>query len=174
MKLGLHLNDFAWPVAPERLGPLLAEIAQAAEAAGFSAIAVMDHVWQHPYAGQGPEGPVLEAYATLAYLAAHTSRARLLALATPVSYRFPGMLVKAVTTLDVLSGGRAWLGLGVGDYEPRRGDWASRTRRSAIATSSWRTRSRSACACGAASTARTSPTMASSCAWRGRSTPRKA
>ena len=117
MQLGLHLNDFAWPTVPDQVGPLLGEIAQAGEAAGFSTIAVMDHVWQHPYAGQGPEGPVLEAYATLAYIAAHTSRVRLLALATPVSYRFPGMLVKAVTTLDVLSGGRAWLGLGVGDYE---------------------------------------------------------
>jgi F420-dependent oxidoreductase-like protein len=117
MKLGLHLNDFTWPVASDRLGPLVGEIARAGEAAGFSTIAVMDHVWQHPYAGQGPDEPVLEAYATLAYIAAHTSRVRLLALATPVSYRFPGMLVKAVTTLDVLSGGRAWLGLGVGDYE---------------------------------------------------------
>ena len=117
MKLGLHINDFAWPVAPERLAPTLAEIARAGEAAGFAAIAVMDHVWQHPYAGGGPEGPVLEGYATLAYLAAHTDRAALLALATPVSYRNPGMLAKTVTTLDVLSGGRAWLGIGAGDYE---------------------------------------------------------
>ncbi len=117
MKLGLHLNDFAWPGAADRIGPLLGEIAQAGEAAGFAAIAVMDHVWQHPHAGQGPEGSVIEAYTTLAFLAAHTSRVRLLALATPVSYRAPGMLVKTVTTLDVLSGGRAWLGLGVGDYE---------------------------------------------------------
>ena len=77
----------------------------------------MDHLWQHPYAGEGPEGPVLEAYATLAYLAASTSRVKLMALATPVSYRFPGLLAKTVTTLDVLSGGRAGLGLGVGDYE---------------------------------------------------------
>jgi F420-dependent oxidoreductase-like protein len=117
VKLGLHLNDFAWPVSPVRIGPLIGEIARAGEAAGFAAIAVMDHVWQHPYAGMGPEGPVLEGYATLAYLAAHTSRVNLLALATPVSYRVPSMLVKTVTTLDILSGGRAWLGIGVGDYE---------------------------------------------------------
>ena len=57
MKLGLHINDFAWPVGPERTGPILAEIARAAEASGFERIAVMDHVWQHPYAG-APEGPV--------------------------------------------------------------------------------------------------------------------
>jgi len=117
VKLGLHLNDFAWPIAADGFGTTVAAIGQAGEAAGFEAIAVMDHVWQHPYAGGGPEGPVLEGYATLAYLAAHTSRVKLLALATPVSYRFPGMLAKTVTTLDVLSGGRAWLGIGVGDYE---------------------------------------------------------
>src|SRR5687768_17288799 len=112
MKLGLHLNDFAWPVAPDRVGSTLAEVARAAEAAGFDAIAVMDHVWQHPIMG-GPERPVLEGYATLSFLAAHTDRARLMALATPVSYRSPGLLAKTVTTLDVLSGGRAWLGVGV-------------------------------------------------------------
>ena len=116
MKLGLHLNDFAWPVQPDQVGPTLSAVARAAEGAGFDTIAVMDHVWQHPMMG-GPEQPVLECYATLAYLAAHTSRARLIALATPVSYRFAGMLVKTVTALDVLSGGRAWLGIGVGDYE---------------------------------------------------------
>jgi len=116
MKLALHLNDFAWPVAPTDYGRILTEIGQSAEAAGFSVIAVMDHVWQHPYAGD-PAEPVLEAYPTLTWLAAATERAGLLALATPVSYRSPGMLAKTVTTLDVLSGGRAWLGLGVGDYE---------------------------------------------------------
>lgn len=116
MKLGLHINDFTWPVAPDRFGPTLAAIAGAGEAAGFDAIAVMDHVWQHPWVGE-PEGPVLEGYATLAYLAAHTDHARLLALATPASYRHPGLLAKTVTTLDVLSGGRAWLGIGAGDYE---------------------------------------------------------
>lgn len=116
MKLGLHINDFGWPVGTERIASTIAGIGQAADEAGFATIAVMDHVWQHPYAG-GAAGPVLECYATLAFLAAHTSRARLLALATPVSYRFPGMLAKTVTTLDVLSGGRAWLGIGVGDYE---------------------------------------------------------
>ena len=117
MKLSLHLNDFAWPIAADGFGATVAAIGQAGEAAGFEAIAVMDHIWQHPYAGAGPEGPVLEGYATLAFLAAHTSRVKLLALATPVSYRFPGMLAKTVTTLDVLSGGRAGLGIGVGDYE---------------------------------------------------------
>jgi F420-dependent oxidoreductase-like protein len=117
MKLGLHINDFAWPVAPDHLATTVAEIGQAGEAAGFTTIAVMDHLWQHPYGGGGPEAPVLEGYSTLAYLAGLTTQARLMALATPVSYRFPGMLAKTVTTLDVLSRGRAALGIGVGDYE---------------------------------------------------------
>jgi F420-dependent oxidoreductase-like protein len=116
MKLALHLNDFAWPVAPTELGRALIQIGQAAEHAGFELVAVMDHLWQHPYAGD-PAEPVLEAYPTLTWLAATTEQMGLLALASPVSYRAPGMLVKTVTTLDVLSGGRAWLGLGVGDYE---------------------------------------------------------
>jgi F420-dependent oxidoreductase-like protein len=116
MKLVLHLNDFAWPQAPVQFGPALAEIAQASESAGFDSIAVMDHLWQHPMMG-GPEKPVLECYSTLAYIAAHTERVGLIALATAVSYRPAGLLAKMVTTLDVLSGGRAWLGIGAGDYE---------------------------------------------------------
>lgn len=116
MHLIMHINSFAWPLPPAQTGPTLISMAQAGEAAGFSAIAVMDHVWQHPMMG-GAEGPVLECYATLSYLAAVTQRVGLLALATPASYRAPGMLAKTVTTLDVLSGGRAWLGIGAGDYE---------------------------------------------------------
>jgi F420-dependent oxidoreductase-like protein len=116
IKLGLHLNNFSWPVADRDIGGTLTAIAGAAEAAGFASLAVMDHVWQHPIVG-GPEQPVLECYSTLAYLAAHTERIRLIALATPPSYRAPGLLAKTVTTLDVLSGGRAWLGIGAGDYE---------------------------------------------------------
>lgn len=116
MKLSLHINDFTWPVDARCLPSTLTEIAQAAEAAGFDALAVMDHLWQHPRMG-GPQGPVLECYSTLAFLAAQTSHVKLMALATPVSYRPAGLLAKMITTLDVLSGGRAWLGIGAGDYE---------------------------------------------------------
>jgi F420-dependent oxidoreductase-like protein len=116
MKLGLHINDFSWPVEATQYGATIASIARAAEAAGFESIAVMDHVWQHPMMG-GPEEPVLECYAALAYIAAHTERVRLLSLATAASYRAPAMLAKSVTSLDVLSGGRACLGIGAGDYE---------------------------------------------------------
>jgi F420-dependent oxidoreductase-like protein len=103
-------------LASDRLGSTLAEIAQASETAGFDAIAVMDHLWQHPMMG-GPEKPVLECYAALTWIAANTRSIGLVALATAASYRPAGLLAKIVTSLDVLSGGRAWLGIGAGDYE---------------------------------------------------------
>src|SRR6478752_2175917 len=101
MKLVLHVNDFSWPLASDRLGSTLAEIAQASETAGFDAIAVMDHLWQHPMRG-GPEKPVLECYAALTWIAAHTRSIGLVALATAASYRPAGLLAKIVTSLDVL------------------------------------------------------------------------
>src|SRR5215467_14232811 len=116
MKLGLHIYDFTWPGGANQLGPTLVKVAQAAEVAGFDRISTMDHVWQSHYLG-GPEREVLSCYPTLTYLAAHTSRIKLLALATASPYWQPILLAKTVTTLDVLSGGRAWLGIGAGDYE---------------------------------------------------------
>ena len=116
MKLGLHIYDFTWPGGASQLGPTLVKIAQTAEAWGFDRIGTMDHVWQSHYLG-GPEREVLSCYPTLTYLAAHTSRIKLLALATAAPYWHPVLLAKTVTTLDVLSGGRAWLGIGAGDYE---------------------------------------------------------
>src|SRR5260370_34613524 len=103
MKLILHLNDFTWQVAPNQYGSTLAEIAWAAEAAGFERIGVADHVWQAPQAG-GPEAPELECYTTVAFLAAHTSRAELVAIGTGGPFRSPGLLAKMVTTLGVPSG----------------------------------------------------------------------
>jgi F420-dependent oxidoreductase-like protein len=111
MKIGLQIPDFTWPGGPERLGADLAEVARTADAAGFNRIAVMDHVWQISMVGPA-EHDMLEAYTTLGYLAANTSRARLLTLVTGAVYRSPGLLAKIVTTLDVLSGGRAELGIG--------------------------------------------------------------
>jgi alkanesulfonate monooxygenase SsuD/methylene tetrahydromethanopterin reductase-like flavin-dependent oxidoreductase (luciferase family) len=116
MKLGLHLYDFSWPAGASQLGPTLVQIAQAAETAGFDRISTIDHVWQSHYLG-GPEHEVPSCYPTLTYLAAHTSRVKLLALATGSPYWHPILLAKTVTTLDVLSGGRAWLSIGAGDYE---------------------------------------------------------
>jgi F420-dependent oxidoreductase-like protein len=116
MKLGLHVPDFTWPSGPEHIGRDLTRIAAAAEDAGFAKLSVMDHVWQIRGVGP-PEHEMLEAYTTLGYLAASTSRIDLLAWVTAVVYRKPGLLAKAVTTLDVLSGGRAWLGIGAAWFE---------------------------------------------------------
>jgi len=114
MRIGLHINEMSWGDG-RRLGPTLTEVVEAAEAAGFDAIAFADHLWLSPWVG-GPNGNHLEAYTSLGYIAARTTRVRLLALATAASYRPAGLLAKTVTTLDVLSGGRAMLGIGAGDY----------------------------------------------------------
>jgi alkanesulfonate monooxygenase len=111
MELGLHVPNFTWPNGPQSIAKDLTRIAVAAEDAGFGKLSVMDHVWQ--IRGVGPaEHDMLEAYTTLGYLAARTTRIELLAWVTAVVYREPGLLAKAVTTLDVLSEGRAWLGIG--------------------------------------------------------------
>jgi len=111
MKVGLHIADFTWDGGPPALGSRLGEIARRAEDAGVDRISVMDHVWQIGHLGP-PEHEMLEAYTALGFLAACTSRVKLLTVVTAVVYREPGLLAKAVTTLDVLSGGRAMLGIG--------------------------------------------------------------
>jgi F420-dependent oxidoreductase-like protein len=113
VKLGLHISDFTWPEGAPRLGAMLADVATTADEVGFERISVMDHLFQIPVLGP-PEQEMLEAYTTLGYLAGHTKRAKLLTLVTAVVYREPGMLAKEVTALDVLSGGRAMLGIGAG------------------------------------------------------------
>jgi F420-dependent oxidoreductase-like protein len=111
MKIGLHIADFTYPSGPRGLADDLTRIATTAEEQGFARVSVMDHVWQIRGLGP-PEHEMLEAYTTLGFLAARTSQVELLAWVTAVSYRQPGMLAKLVTTLDVLSKGRAWLGIG--------------------------------------------------------------
>jgi alkanesulfonate monooxygenase len=115
VKIGLHIVDFTCPSGPAGLADDLTRVVVAAEEAGFGRISVMDHVWQIPVLGP-PEYEMLEAYTTLGYLAARTSRVELLAWVTAVSYRAPGLLAKLVSTLDVLSKGRAWLGIGAAWY----------------------------------------------------------
>ncbi|TCC06289.1 LLM class F420-dependent oxidoreductase [Kribbella soli] len=121
MELGLQIPDFTWPNGAAALGPELAAVARTADQAGFGYVAVMDHFFQ--IRGVGPaEHDMLEAYTTLGFLAAHTERAKLLTVITGVHYRHPGLLAKAMTTLDVLSGGRAMIGLGAGwNEEESRG-----------------------------------------------------
>src|SRR5512141_3337498 len=117
MKIGLQVPNFTYSGGPSRLGANLADIARAADEAGFYSLWVMDHFFQignrDRTSGLGPpEDEMLESYSTLSYFAALTQRIKLGALVTGVVYRYPGILVKTVTTLDVLSGGRAYFGLG--------------------------------------------------------------
>src|SRR6476619_2667664 len=105
MKVGLHIADFTWDGGPPELGPRLGEIARRAEEAGVDRVSVMDHVWQIGHLGP-PEHEMLEAYTALGYLAAVTERVKLLTVVPAVVYREPGLRGKAVTTLDVLSGGQ--------------------------------------------------------------------
>jgi F420-dependent oxidoreductase-like protein len=118
VKVSLQLPSFSVPGWPDTIAPSLTSIAAAAEGAGFDGLWVMDHLYQLPIDTGlgGPEEPMLEASTTLGYLANATSRVRLGMMVGAVHFRSPGVLIKAVTTLDVLSGGRAWLGIGAGWY----------------------------------------------------------
>ena len=116
MRIGLQIPSFTWSGSPASIRDKLVEIARTAEEAGFASLWVMDHFFQIPPVGPA-EQEMLEGYSTLAYLAAVTERATLGTLVTGVTYRHPGVLAKTVTTLDVLSGGRAVLGIGAAWFE---------------------------------------------------------
>ena len=115
MDLGLHYWNYSTPAEPERIAGTLADTTRVAEQAGISSFTVMDHFFQMEQAGSAE--PMLESYTTLGYVAALTERMTLGVLVTGVTYRHPGLLAKIVTTLDVLSGGRARLGIGASWYE---------------------------------------------------------
>lgn len=111
MKIGIQIDSFTFPGGGPEIGPTLARIARDADDAGFDSIWVMDHFFQ--IRGVGPvTDPMLEGWTTLGFLAAQTAHARLGLMVGGVHYRAPGLWIKAATTLDVLSGGRAWLGIG--------------------------------------------------------------
>src|SRR6516162_5871296 len=114
MKLGMALGNFSWPVPAGQLGALIGSLGRQADEAGFDSLWVMDHFFQIRLTGLPPESPMPEAYATLGVLAGQTRRIRLGTLVTSVAYRHPGVLIKTVTTLDVLSGGRMYFGVGAG------------------------------------------------------------
>jgi F420-dependent oxidoreductase-like protein len=116
MKFGITVPRFVTPQGDAGIGPELAAIARAANEGGLDSLWVMDHFFQIPMVGEA-EQPMLEGYAALAFMAGLTDRISLGTLVTGVTYRHPGVLIKTVTTLDVLSGGRAWLGIGAGWYE---------------------------------------------------------
>ena len=111
MLLGLHVASFSWKQEPARMGETLADLAAAAEEIGASALSVMDHFFQLPNLG-GPEEPMLEGYTTLGYVAGVTSTIHLHLMVGGVTYRYPGLVPKIVTTLDIVSRGRAGFGIG--------------------------------------------------------------
>jgi F420-dependent oxidoreductase-like protein len=111
MRLGLQVPSFTWPGGPEHIGETFALIAERAEIAGFSSLWVMDHLFQISAVGP-PEHEMLEGWTALAFAVGRTSRIKLGTLVTGVTYRHPGVLVKIATTLDVLSRGRSYFGIG--------------------------------------------------------------
>jgi F420-dependent oxidoreductase-like protein len=113
MRIGLQISNFTWGTP---IGPKLAEIARTADDAGFYSLWVMDHFFQIQMIGPA-ENEMLEGYSTLSYMAGITKKAKLGTLVTGIVYRYPGILAKTVTTLDVLSGGRAYLGIGAAWFE---------------------------------------------------------
>jgi F420-dependent oxidoreductase-like protein len=116
VRFGLQVSQFDTPGGAAQVGPLFLDLARRADAAGLHSLWVMDHFFQIPEVGPA-EHFMLEGYTALGAAAAVTSRITLGTMVTGVTYRHPGILVKTVTTLDVLSGGRAWLGLGAGWFE---------------------------------------------------------
>ena len=116
MQVGIHFVNFTLPGEPHSLAGILGETAKIADEGGVAVMTLMDH-WFQMEAFQTAEDPMLEGYTSLGYLAGLTSNLRLGLLVTGVTYRHPGLLAKIVTTLDVLSGGRAQLGIGAAWYE---------------------------------------------------------
>lgn len=113
MRLSITITNYTWPDGPARIAAHLDHVVRAADDAGLHTVWVPDHLLQGA-PGSSPEDEMLEAYTTLGYLAARSTRVHLGTAVTGVTFRPPALLIKAVTTLDVLSGGRAWLGIGAG------------------------------------------------------------
>lgn len=116
MELGVHVINFNYPDHPASIAPSLKAVGEVAETIGLTSISVMDHYFQMDQMAPATD-PMLEGYTTLGFLAAHTSTVQLGLLVTGVTYRHPGLLAKTVATLDVLSSGRAQLGIGAAWYE---------------------------------------------------------
>jgi F420-dependent oxidoreductase-like protein len=116
MQLDLHVSRFDWADNPSGIGDGVADLAQRAEEIGVRTLSFMDHFFQMDWMAPA-EDPMLEAYTALGFVAGRTRTLRLRTLVTGVTYRHPGILAKIITTLDVVSGGRAELGIGAAWYE---------------------------------------------------------
>ena len=117
MKIGLQIPSFDWPGGPAIIGSTLREIARTADQGGFASLWLMDHFFGIGSVWGEPDAPMLEGYTAIAYMAALTQRISVGLMVTGAIYRHPGVLIKTVSTLDVLTGGRAYFGIGAGWYE---------------------------------------------------------
>jgi F420-dependent oxidoreductase-like protein len=111
VKFGLQVSSFTWPGGTRELAATLERVVRTADEVGFDSIWVMDHLFQIRSVGSMDE-PMLEGWTALGFIAAHTKRARIGLMVGGIPYRLPALWIKSATTLDVLTGGRAWLGLG--------------------------------------------------------------
>jgi len=111
VKFGLQISSFTWPGGAAAIGPTLARVTRTADDVGFDSIWVMDHFFQIRGLGP-PEAPMLEGMTALGFMAANSERARIGLMVGGIHYRHPGLWIKATTTLDILSEGRAWFGIG--------------------------------------------------------------
>ena len=161
MRISLSITNFSWSPSSADIASRLVEVARAADEGGLDTIWVADHLLQAD-PNSSPDAEMLEAYTTLAFLAAHTRRVRLGTMVTGVTFRPPALLIKAVTTLDVLSGGRAWLGLGTGYAQDAARAMGLSLPPTANATSVWRKRSASRRRCGRATHLRSTAGITSS------------
>jgi F420-dependent oxidoreductase-like protein len=114
MRVSISVTNFSWPAGPKALGAELTRLLAAADRAGVDTVWVADHLLQADPTAAPDQTEMYEAYTVLGYAAARTERVRLGTMVSPVALRPPALLIKAITTLDVLSGGRAWLGIGAG------------------------------------------------------------
>lgn len=117
MRISVSITNYSWPGGPRELGAELARVGRTVDEAGIDTLWVVDHLIQADPTAPPGDTDMHEAYTTLGFLAAHTERVRIGTMVTGVTFRPPALLVKAVTTLDVLSGGRAWLGIGAGHHD---------------------------------------------------------
>lgn len=117
MRVSVSITNYSWPTGPPHLGSELTRVGRAADRDGIDTVWVVDHLIQADPTAPPGDSDMLEAYTTLGFIAAHTERVRIGTMVTGVTFRPPTLLVKAVTTLDVLSGGRAWLGIGAGHHD---------------------------------------------------------
>lgn len=154
MKIGLQVVKFDWPGQPQNIGSTLEDIARTADQTGFASLWVMDHYYQIAPGLGDKDDPMLQAYVPLSYMAAVTERIHLGTMVTGVIYREPAYLVKTISALDVLSGGRAYMGIGAAWYEEEAIGLGFPFPRWRRGSNAWKRRCRLPSRCGGGTAAR--------------------